>query len=516
MNVFEYLDSMPLTQALGWTMIHFIWQGALLGVLAGAVLALAANSTARVRYAVCCGGMLVMMAAPLVTLAVMLNSPQEPAAMGASGFFFLDVRELAFWSWIEPALPWLTLFWITGTCLFQGRLFMQWSTAQRLKRSGIRSAPPRWQRVVLALCDQLRVRRTVRLLESSLVQVPMVMGWLKPVILVPGYVLTGLTPKELRMVIAHELAHVRRHDYIINIVQALFESLLFYHPGVWWLSGRLRVEREYCCDDIAVSLCRDPLSYARALSSLDALRGEGYQAALASTGGSLMNRIFRILGVPSKPANRVGGWLAPIVIAASVLLAVSAVTFAQECEKKKKKCDEPPKIVKSADKEEDAIRKKEQMLVEKMKKAGKSEKEIKMAVMQLWDDWKKEKASKKTRVKKTVDADDAAMLKKKEEKIRKKMTSEGKSKKEIEKAIQQMHADYKAWKEKEAKAEYEKYEKKAKERELVIKKKEEELIKKMKAAGKSKEEIKKALGKLREEYEKEKPPPSKKKAKKKS
>jgi beta-lactamase regulating signal transducer with metallopeptidase domain len=327
MNLLAYLESQPWAVALGWTLLHFVWQGALIAALAGATLGVMRDRTAQARYAVCCAALALLFLAPLVTFVTV--AVQSPGPLPPLSPFLADSEPLPLWDRLAPVLPWLTLFWFVGTALFQARIFLHWTGAQRIKRRGIRPVPPGWQQTLGDLCLQLDIRRTVRLFESSLARVPMVMGWLSPVILVPAGVLTGLSPLEVKAVIAHELAHVRRHDYIINLVQALFEALLFYHPAVWWLSNRVRTEREYCCDDIAVNACRDALCYARALSSLDALSDAERGAVMASTGGSLMDRIFRLLGVRSKATSRHGGWLAPLFIAFFMTAAVSAMTLSQ-------------------------------------------------------------------------------------------------------------------------------------------------------------------------------------------
>ena len=110
------------------------------------------------------------------------------------------------------------------------------------------------------------------LLESSRVAVPLVVGWLRPAILVPVAALSGLTALEMEAILAHELAHIRRHDYLVNLVQCLIETLMFHHPATWWISGVIRREREHCCDDIAVLACRDRVVYARALAAMEGLR----------------------------------------------------------------------------------------------------------------------------------------------------------------------------------------------------------------------------------------------------
>ena len=142
----------------------------------------------------------------------------------------------------------------------------------------------------------------MRLLESSAVAVPVVAGWLKPVILLPTSALSGLTPLQLEMILAHELAHVRRRDPLVNALQHLVETALFYHPAVWWVSRVMRQERESCCDDIATRLCGDPLAYAETLARLERLRSPG-PLVLAGSGGRLKNRIERLVGVQGKPSG---------------------------------------------------------------------------------------------------------------------------------------------------------------------------------------------------------------------
>lgn len=317
----------PAAGALGWTLLHFLWQGAVIAAILAAVLSLQAKNTAHARYLTCCAGMALMMAAPLVTFLLIIGAPAAPIAGLAQGLAGLELSP-TLWQRLAAFLPALTIVWLLGVLVTQARLMLQLSHAQHMKRHGTSPVPPHWRQTVARLCGQLVIARTVRIVESSLARVPTLIGYLQPVILLPTAVMTGLTSQQLRAVIVHELAHIRRHDYLVNLIQAFFESLLFYHPAVWWLSGRLRVEREYCCDDIAVSVGGDRLCYAQALSSLDALRAQVPQPALASTGGSLMNRIRRLAGVQMVPSRGIGGWMAPLLVTASVLVITSAASVA--------------------------------------------------------------------------------------------------------------------------------------------------------------------------------------------
>jgi hypothetical protein len=167
-----------------------------------------------------------------------------------------------------------------------------------------------------------------------LAQVPTVIGWLRPVVLLPGSALTGLTPPQLEAILAHELAHIQRHDYLVNLLQGVVEVLLFYHPGVWWVSQRIRVEREQCCDDVAVGLCGDAVVYARALTELEQGRGDPPQLALAATDGRLLTRIRRLVGCrwegpasSSSPAGMIAFAVAAVCL---VWLLVGTAAIPQE------------------------------------------------------------------------------------------------------------------------------------------------------------------------------------------
>jgi beta-lactamase regulating signal transducer with metallopeptidase domain len=207
--------------------------------------------------------------------------------------------------WVRVVL----LAWLSGVAILTLRLVAGWLWVQRLRSHSTAAAPAAWEQIAARLSKRLHIVRPIRLLESALVEVPTVIGWLRPVVLLPVSAMTGMGTQQLEAILAHELAHIRRHDYLVNLLQTLVETLLFYHPAVWWLSRRIRVERENCCDDLAVSLCGDPYAYARALADLEELRADSSRLVLAATGGSLIYRVRRLIGTPSH-AGRGPGWLA--------------------------------------------------------------------------------------------------------------------------------------------------------------------------------------------------------------
>jgi hypothetical protein len=175
-------------------------------------------------------------------------------------------------------------------------------------------------------------------------EVPTVIGWLRPVILVPVSAFVGLSPQQIEALLAHELAHIRRHDYLVNLLQTAVETLLFYHPAVWWVSRQIRTEREHCCDDLAVAACGNVLTYARALAELEELRSSSAGTAVSQLavaadgggrGGSLLKRIQRLIETPTSPHQRSSAWLASFVaIAAVFFICVGARTtlFSREAD----------------------------------------------------------------------------------------------------------------------------------------------------------------------------------------
>ena len=221
---------------------------------------------------------------------------------------------------VDPSawMPWIVALWGLGVLFCCVRLAGGWWQARRLTFVGTRPAPAEWQRTTAMLSSRLGLIKAVRLLESTRVAVPIVVGWLKPTLLVPTAALGGLSPMELEAVLAHELAHIRRHDYLVNLLQAAVETLLFYHPGVWWVSHVVRTEREHCCDDLAVAACGDAVLYARALTAIETLRHDSPGMAMAVSGSPLLARVRRLLGVREPARVSSSGWIVGMLTALMV------------------------------------------------------------------------------------------------------------------------------------------------------------------------------------------------------
>jgi len=320
-------------QALATALLHFLWQGSLIA-LAAAVL-MRVTRAAAVRYAVGIGALVAMLAAPAVTMAVLLDSSSSAApsvgaelaptaTVGSAALKPDTTQDASAFTTIDAGLwPAAGVFaWMAGMVILSVRLAGGWFIARRMTTRAVRPAAAHVQAAAAVLAEKLALRRVVRVLESSAVAVPVLVGWLKPAVVLPVAALAGLSPAQVEALLAHELAHVHRHDYLVNLLQSFAEVVLFYHPAVWWLSRRVRTERELCCDDLAVGLC-DRLVYATALIDLAAMRSP--QVALAATGGDLLTRVKRILGreEPSMSAN--ARWIPAVAVAAVTLAAVPAL-----------------------------------------------------------------------------------------------------------------------------------------------------------------------------------------------
>lgn len=311
--------------ALGAVLLHFLWQGAALGLLYALLRPLCGSVGARYRLGM--SMLLALALCPLLTffylwpgdgvgaamVATILTSPPAasiaPVADGTASD--RNLREF---------LPWLVAAWMCGVVVIALRSLWHWRRLARLVRHAALPLPE-WEATLAQMCRRFGLWCPVRLLASAKVATPMLIGWIKPVILLPLSMLSGFSTHQIELIIAHELGHVRRWDYLANLVQVVIEVVLFYHPVVHWISRDVRNARENCCDDLVLSLAKgNPITYARALADLEELRHDldVVAPALGANGGVLLARIRRIVGVEGRdPLPRNNAW--------PVLLAVAAV-----------------------------------------------------------------------------------------------------------------------------------------------------------------------------------------------
>jgi beta-lactamase regulating signal transducer with metallopeptidase domain/nucleoid-associated protein YgaU len=312
------------SRALGHAVVQSLWQCALVGAVA--TLIAMSSRRASVRCGVWCAAMAVAFAWFVATLASgIMPAEAAPALPVGAGLALPDAALSA----VSPSgvsrggdlLQFVAGVWVLGFACVGVRFIKQWIAARSLRVRGVRGAEMELETLFSELRRVLRVPDRVGVLVSERALSPMVVGWVTPVVVVPASVVTMLSPEQMRLVLAHELAHIRRFDHLVNMLQVLVESVMFYHPVVWWMSHQVRVEREHCCDDAAVRVCGDAVSYARALTELEAIRVRS-RAVLALQGGSLMKRITRLLD--GSDAGRVHG----AVAAMSVGLLVAGAAYA--------------------------------------------------------------------------------------------------------------------------------------------------------------------------------------------
>ena len=325
--------SPEVLRTLGWTLLHFIWQGAGLAALFAVATAVCRSSTAR--YALAVSALVLMMVSPVITF-TWLRAPANPAvrtgAGGASTSAGTSTRNaIALSSSLAPvaesrtvqpsAMLWLVEAWFLGVLLLSLRTAGGLFLIERMRRKEVQPVGGELYERCLALQRGMGLDRVIQYCECHGLDAPAVLGWFRPVVLLPVRALTGLTEAQIEAVIAHELAHIRRRDCFVNLFQIATETLLFYHPAVWWVSQGIRAERENCCDDEAISLCGDAVNYARALTLMEEWR-TAPRLMMAANRSPLAQRVVRVLGWEgARGGTRVAGLAASFVCLVGALLA---------------------------------------------------------------------------------------------------------------------------------------------------------------------------------------------------
>ena len=327
-------------QATGWALLHFLWQGTALAALAAAAMAMCRR--ASTRYLLGVGALVLMLVAPLATFFVSQqqhsgvadtakSSPLAAAQLiardrdAASGSMKSSSLARSPFAPSLDALPWLVEAWLLGVAFFSLRSAGGFLLLERERRKQSSVVSERVLEICYALQDQLGLDRAIAYCECKWLQAPAVIGWFRPIVFLPATALTGLSEEQLQVVIAHELAHIVRFDPFVNVFQVCVETLLFYHPAVWWLNKRIRAEREHCCDDMAVALCGNAVEYARALTLMEEWRSAPV-FAMAANRGPLTERIVRVLGLKTLGAGMRGiGLTGSILCLAAALIAGNAL-----------------------------------------------------------------------------------------------------------------------------------------------------------------------------------------------
>ncbi|HYI93314.1 MAG TPA: M56 family metallopeptidase [Bryobacteraceae bacterium] len=325
---------------LGWALMHSVWQCLVLALGLASVLGM--TRSARVRYAAGLVSMALMVVVFAVTLA--LSSPETTrsgsGAIASSGISIFSIppaetlHDVA-QSPLQFLAPYFSMFWIAGVCGCHLWQLAGLVSVRRLRSCGVWPAPQHWEQQLRSLASELGVTRSVVLLESMTVYTPIVIGHLRPLILIPVGMLTRLPADHVAAILLHELAHIRRCDYVVNLMQRWVEGLFFYHPAMWWMSHVVRLEREACCDDLAAAATGSRRQYAGALAALEEIRFNTQDLpAMAATGGSLHARIERLLRKkPASPARAIVSLLTIVVGASALAFAGWQTRSAESAEK---------------------------------------------------------------------------------------------------------------------------------------------------------------------------------------
>lgn len=351
MEIISKYISEEFLYGIGWTIFHSIWIGAVISILLFVALNILSRASARLRYNISLGALISI----VLILSLVFTRTREDARLNRQqklsqfeystelvpvkaevteykksiGDIKTDLNQTII-SFLNSNYDTATILWLIGILVMAFRFTGGIIYTGKQKKSGrgkdISSLAP----VVYRLKDKLGIKRKVKIVESIFYKIPVTIGILKPVILIPVGALTGIPYNQVEAIIAHELAHIRRHDYLINIFQSLAEIILFYHPAIWWISSMIRNEREIACDDIAMDLSDEKITYIKALLSISELESRGVSCAVAFTGNNnnLLNRIKRITKMKHNKLNRTDKWTSALmsIIIVAGLVVVSGFT----------------------------------------------------------------------------------------------------------------------------------------------------------------------------------------------
>ena len=352
----ERILSPTLIDALGWTLLHALWQGAAFALLLGLLLIALRSYSARARYIVSVGVLGAFLltagasflqlytsssraadAGAMATVPVPESTSTEATSVAPTTYPADDktaeqttatvpFRERAV-DYFDRHLPLIVTIWLLGVLVLQLRLLGRLAFTQRLRHYGSRSFPAEWTEKLRELEDRLRIHRTVAYLQSNRVTSPLTLGWLKPAVLFPADLLTQLSRADAVAILAHELAHVRRHDFAVNLLQTFLTLFFFYHPAVWWMNQRIAEEREHCCDDLALAATQGRgIDYARTLVRLRevALLPQPALAMKAGGAGGLLLRVRRAVTGRISEASFGEGVVTTLILIGALALGASA------------------------------------------------------------------------------------------------------------------------------------------------------------------------------------------------
>lgn len=342
MNFIYHLLSERIINALGWTILHSLWQGFVIGVILFILLYSFRHHQPVLRYNLSVFSLFLIFTLCMLTFAMnFINIEQTGFIKDPGAVIYFNKHEIGQLqidygyqnSWLSSAIntiagsisgvfPYIITIWLIGVFIITTRMTGGFYTTQRLRSSCLYAIPPDFQLRFRELMDRMKVRKLVSICESTLISIPVVIGYFKPMILLPFSAVSHIPCDQLDAIIAHELAHIRRHDYLVNIFQSMMEALLFFNPAVWFITYQIRKERENCCDDLAVSFSCDRITYAKALASMHEIPVK-YGLPLLALGSKkypLLSRVLRILKQSKMKTNLRSKILAGFLLISAIMI----------------------------------------------------------------------------------------------------------------------------------------------------------------------------------------------------
>ena len=344
MNFFSDIFSFEFIYAFGWTILHSLWQSAVVAAILGLIMIVLRNKTSKLKYLATVLAMFTILCASISTFyfyysdsdVAGINTPVTRQESNAISLALIDPKSpdpnlthnvsifTSIKTFLQNNLSIIVKIWFIGMIFFLFKFAGGFIYIYRIKTYKTQPVPVFWQKKIEQLCKKINIKRSVCLLQSAVIKIPMVIGHFKPVILLPISILTGMTADQVETIIIHELLHIHQRDYLINILQSIMEILYFFNPAIWWISSIMRVEREHCCDDIVVQLSKNSLNYIKALTNIETtgLTAMRPAVALLYNKNRLLNRIMRITQQPVPSVNFSTGLISTLLIVTTIITVV--------------------------------------------------------------------------------------------------------------------------------------------------------------------------------------------------
>lgn len=313
MELINHLFSDQLLNAIGWTIVHSIWQASFIALIMSLFLKKYQNEKSVVRYRIAITSLYMILGLSLITFCIYYTAPGTTSNLIVHTVGVVDITHYRGGDFIQNVtfglvhhFDFITTMWISGMLVFFVKFLGGYLWLKRYELSGDVIQDTNIHVIFNDLIDKMNLERPVELLESALVNTPMMIGHLKPIILLPLGIVNHLELNEVEAILAHELSHISRNDFLQNIMQSFIEIVYYYHPAVWWISANVRAERENCCDEEAVRLCGSAVNYARALVKIEEMQSQGIPALaipMSRNKNSLFNRVSRILNQPQNKSQ---------------------------------------------------------------------------------------------------------------------------------------------------------------------------------------------------------------------